>query len=160
MNAPRVDHTRILELIRLHRSGLSPREVARELMMGPNTERKYRQALRAAALLEGDAGELPALHLVANALREAIPPRLGAQQISQLTAFSQRILTLRREGASAREICRRLQQEGVTTSVGSVKRLLARTQRESAALEERATTTAAACELMAPGSSNSRRIMR
>ena len=38
---------RLQELVRLHRMGLPARQVARELGMGPNTERRYRQILEA-----------------------------------------------------------------------------------------------------------------
>ena len=53
MSMRRVDMDRLQELVRLHRMGTGAREVARLLRMGPNTERDYRAALRAAGLLDG-----------------------------------------------------------------------------------------------------------
>jgi DNA-binding NarL/FixJ family response regulator len=38
---------RLQELVRLHRMGLPARQIATELGMGPNTERRYRQILAA-----------------------------------------------------------------------------------------------------------------
>ena len=49
------------DLVRLHREGVGPREVARLLDISPNTERKYRRSLQSAGLLEGDATTLPEL---------------------------------------------------------------------------------------------------
>ena len=46
MAAKRTDMHRLEELVRLHRKGVGSRAVARMLGMGPNTERRYRQALR------------------------------------------------------------------------------------------------------------------
>lgn len=42
---------RLQELVRLHRMGLPARQIAKELGMGPNTERRYRQILADAGLL-------------------------------------------------------------------------------------------------------------
>ena len=41
----RIDMHRLQELVRLHRIGTGARETARLLLMGPNTERMYREAL-------------------------------------------------------------------------------------------------------------------
>lgn len=45
---------RLQELVRRHRQGCCGREVARLLGMRPNTELKYREALKAEGLLFGD----------------------------------------------------------------------------------------------------------
>jgi hypothetical protein len=44
---------RLQELVRLHRLDTGEREAARLLGLGPNTERRYRDALAVAGLLEG-----------------------------------------------------------------------------------------------------------
>jgi len=59
MSAPRVEMHRLQELVRLYRLGTGVRERARLLRMSTRTEREYREAIAAAGLLEGDAGELP-----------------------------------------------------------------------------------------------------
>ena len=46
----RVDMHRLQEMVRLHRMGTGPREVAKLLEMSPNTERRYREALIAGQL--------------------------------------------------------------------------------------------------------------
>jgi len=56
----RVEMQRLQELVRLHRMGTGAREVARMLHMSPNTERDYRNALRAEGLLEGAVEEIAA----------------------------------------------------------------------------------------------------
>ena len=60
MRKERIDMHRLQELVRLHRQGCCGREVARLLGMSPNTERKYREALKAEGLLFDDK-ELPDL---------------------------------------------------------------------------------------------------
>ena len=52
---------RMQELVRLHRMGEGPREVARLLGMSPKTEKKYRDVLGAAGMLAGpvDVESLP-----------------------------------------------------------------------------------------------------
>ena len=44
---------RLQELVRLHRLGRRPREVARALAMSPNTERRYRGVFAEEGLLVG-----------------------------------------------------------------------------------------------------------
>lgn len=46
---------RLQELVRLHRMGTGAREVARMLLMSPNTEREYRQALEREVSRSGSA---------------------------------------------------------------------------------------------------------
>jgi hypothetical protein len=53
MSNRRVAMHRLKELVRLLRLGRGPREVARLLSMGPNTEKRYRHVLAAAGLLDG-----------------------------------------------------------------------------------------------------------
>lgn len=53
MTAKRTEMHRLQELVRLHRLNTGAREVARVLGLGPNTERRYREAQRKTGLLEG-----------------------------------------------------------------------------------------------------------
>ena len=55
----RTDMHRLQELVRLHRMGVGAREIARILGISPNTERSYRRALDAEALLAGPTDALP-----------------------------------------------------------------------------------------------------
>ena len=68
MAARRVKMDRLLELVRLHRLGTGAREVARLLQMSPNTERRYREALQSAELLDGPVEPLPELGALKAAL--------------------------------------------------------------------------------------------
>ncbi len=80
MSAERTDMHLLQELVRLHRMNITVREIARTLGISPNTERKYRMALKGSGLLEGDPSQLPELEHIHNILNEAIPPRLPSQQ--------------------------------------------------------------------------------
>lgn len=73
MTRPRVEVSRLRELVRLRRGGASAREVVRILHMGPNTERRYRAVLAGAGLLVGPPDDLPALAEIAAAVRVALP---------------------------------------------------------------------------------------
>ena len=57
----RVELHRLEEMVRLHRLGTTKHEVARMLVMSPNTERVYRGALAAAGLLDGPVDAPPSL---------------------------------------------------------------------------------------------------
>ncbi|MCB9506361.1 MAG: IS21 family transposase [Myxococcales bacterium] len=59
---------RLQELVRLHRQGIRPRAACRLLTMSPKTELKYRTAVGAAGLLDGDPDALPSM----DALRAAV----------------------------------------------------------------------------------------
>ena len=60
----RTDMHRLQELVRLHRMGVGAREIARILGISPNTERSYRRAIDAEALLAGPTDVLPALDVL------------------------------------------------------------------------------------------------
>ncbi|MDH5647297.1 MAG: IS21 family transposase [Candidatus Heimdallarchaeota archaeon] len=80
------------EMVRLHRLGTGAREVARLLQMSPNTERNYREALRGASLLEGDAAQLPELEVLKAAVLAARPkPELPSHQRSSLERWREEI---------------------------------------------------------------------
>ncbi len=65
---------RLQELVRLHRMETNVKEVAQLLGMSPNTERKYREALKAAEILHGDVHDLPELSILKEAVVRAMPP--------------------------------------------------------------------------------------
>src|SRR5262245_50856737 len=73
MAARRTEMHKLQELVRLHRTGRGNRDVARELCMGPNTERRYRTALESAGLLAGDPSELPELEALKAAVLKSAP---------------------------------------------------------------------------------------
>ena len=64
MSKPRVDMHRLQDLVRLHRKGIAPTEVARVLGMSRKTERAYRRALRKAKLLDGAPEAVPPLEVL------------------------------------------------------------------------------------------------
>ena len=72
----RIDMHRLQELVRLHRQGVGPREVARLLKMSTATELKYRKALQLESLLEGPAHELPELAVLRQAIDKHMPRQL------------------------------------------------------------------------------------
>lgn len=73
MSAKRTNMHRLQELVRLHRMGEGPREVARLLEMSPKTEGKYRRALIAAGLLAGPVDMLPPLEELKTAVTAKHP---------------------------------------------------------------------------------------
>ena len=72
---------RLQELVRLHRMGEGSREICRLLKMSPKTELKYRAALEAAGLLDGEAEELPEPAALKAAVLAA-HPRPEAKRVS------------------------------------------------------------------------------
>ncbi len=118
---------RLQELVRLHRLGTGAREVARLLGMSPNTERDYRSALAAAALLLGPVDELPALEVLKSAIPTALPP----QQVSDTDAWGEDVKRLLRKGVGPRAIYDHLRtaRPEFGPSYASVKRFCARERR-------------------------------
>ena len=123
---------RLQELVRLHRLGLGPREVARHLQMGPNTERQYREAIQKAGLLEGAAEDLPAAEALKGALEEHAPRKLPPQQQSSIERWKPRIEQLLDKGLGPKAILDRLrlEEESFQGGLGAVKRMVARIRRE------------------------------
>src|SRR4051812_42727847 len=74
MTAKRTDMHRLQELVRLHRLETGAREVARLLGLSPNTERRYREALTAAGVLQGAPEAIPALEELKAAVLKHSPP--------------------------------------------------------------------------------------
>lgn len=53
MRKERIDMHRLQDLVRLHRQGCHGRQLGKLLKMSPNTERTYREALKAEITLRG-----------------------------------------------------------------------------------------------------------
>jgi len=102
------------------------------LKMGPNTERKYRQALTAAGLMEGDPADLPSLESLKAAVTKHAPPRPAPQQISSLDSYSEQIGKMRDDGAGPRAIHDRLRLDDpdFQASYSAMKRFCRRLDRE------------------------------
>ena len=109
MTRPRVETGRLRELVRLHRTGASAREVVRLLRMGPNVQRPYRGVLAGAGLLSGPVDNLPALDEIAAAVRAALPAPPSPP--TPIDAWRPRIEELLDKGLSARATFERLRTE-------------------------------------------------
>lgn len=108
----RVDMHRLEELVRLHRMKVGPREAARMLKMGPNVERKYRNAFEAEGLLDGPVDTLPALDALRAAVEKHFPaPKLPAQQTSTVEPHRADVEALLEKGLGPRAIFDRLRLE-------------------------------------------------
>jgi transposase len=119
---------RLQEMVRLHRLKMGCRETARLLGMSPNTERPYREALAAAGLLDGRAGELPSLEALKAAVLEHRPPKQAPQEVSSIERFIEQVQKLMDKGLRPRALYDRLRQEEATFSGSywAVKRLYRR----------------------------------
>jgi transposase len=129
---------RLQELVRLHRLETGAREVARLLGLSPNTERRYREALTAAGVLEGLPDSIPALEDLKAAVLEHAPPAVPHQQQSSLACCRERIEALHVRGLGPTAIYDRLRSEDPEFggSIGAVKRMVARIQRERGPRQE------------------------
>jgi len=133
MGARRTDMHRLQELVRYHRLGRSARDTARLLGMGRDTIRAYAAALKTAGLLDGAVAELPALEVLAEAVRTHLPPAPPPpQRRSTVEPHREEIDRLRRKGAQPTAIhdWLRLHAPGYTGSVSAVKRLCKRLARQ------------------------------
>jgi len=122
---------RLQELVRLHRMRTKAREVARLLGMGPNTERRFREVLEEAGLLEGSPEELPELGVLRQAVLERLPPLTPQQQTSTAQSWLEEITTMLERGAEPQAIydALRLEHKDFTASLWAVKRLCRRLKR-------------------------------
>src|SRR5690606_6346321 len=114
------------------------REVARLLGLSPNTERRYREALEKAGLLQGAADAVPTLEDLKAAVLRHAPPAVPEQQRSTLEDLRERIVALEAKGLGPTAIYDRLRSEEAEFrgSLGAVKRFVARLQRERGARQE------------------------
>lgn len=102
---------RLQDLVRLHRMGSDAREVARLLQMGPNTERKYREALAKEGLLSGEPADLPELEVLKTAVLKHHPPQTAPQEESSIEKWRALVQTKLDDGLGPRAIYDRLRQE-------------------------------------------------
>jgi transposase len=75
---------RLQDLVRLHRQGISFREISRLLGMGRNIVTRYAKALASAGLLAGDASSLPELGDLREAVDKQLPESSPPQQASSI----------------------------------------------------------------------------
>ncbi len=132
MSAVRVMTKDILEMVRLYREGVGYRAVARMVGLSPNSERKYREMLREAGLLEGSAEELPSAAELRAVVEAAQPPIAGPAVESSALPWKSEIETLWKQGRAPTAIHAELTErhEGFTASLSSVKRMCLRLKRE------------------------------
>lgn len=132
MSGQRIDMYRLQELVRLHRMGVSCREVARQLAMSPNTERAYRRALEKAQLLAGEPEALPELEALTAAVREHAPSKPTPHEVSSAAPWKQAICTMLERGAGPKAIYDRLrlEEQDFSASLSAVKRLCVRLKQE------------------------------
>ena len=129
----RTDMDRLQELVRLHRMGTGPCEVARLLGMSRNTERVYRAALDGAGLLRGAVGDLPALDVLKAHIAAALPSKDAPQCVSSLEPWADHVRLLLGKGVGPRAIYDRLRLDHPGDFDGTywaMKRLVARLRAE------------------------------
>ena len=132
MTARRIDMHRLQDLVRLHRLQVPVREVARLLVMSPNTERVYRHALEEAGLLQGEPKDLPELEDLKKAVLTHRPPKQPAQQCSSVEPWAKLIEEGHDKGAAPKAIFDFLntQYQDFNGSYQAVKRFCARLKRQ------------------------------
>ncbi len=125
------DMHRLQELVRLHRKGEGCREVARLLKMSPNTERRFREALKEAQLLAGPVTPLPELEELKVAVAKFCPSKQPAQEVSSIQDWAETVAGQMGKGLGPRAIYDRLKQEQecFCGSYWAVKRLCKRLKR-------------------------------
>lgn len=116
---------RLQDLVRLHRQKTGARETARLLGMGPNTERRYREALEQAGLWDAEVDALPTLEQLKAAVHNAYPPTQPKQQQSSLADYCSQVQEWVKKGLKPRAIYDRLrlQKPDFGGSLSAVKRL-------------------------------------
>ena len=124
------DMHRLQELVRLHRQGRGPSEVAKLLQFDRKTERKYRRRFAQADLLHGDPDDLPALADLRSALRRQRPT--PPQEQSSVAAYTDDIRQGLRDGVGPTGIHQVLVERDpdFCGSLSAVKRLYKRLKDE------------------------------
>lgn len=128
-----IDMHRLQEMVRLHRQHASQREIARQLKLGRNTQRKYRKALQQAGLLDGPPDQLPELELLRQAVEQAFgEPKRPPQEVSTVEPYKDDIAKMLERGAHPTAIWDRLrlEQSDFTGSLSAVKRMCLRLKAE------------------------------
>lgn len=123
---------RLQELVRLHRLGDGPREVARKLQLSPNTERMYRKAFMAADVLSGSPEDLPTLEVLKNIVDKHREERPLHKPVSSIERWRALVKALHDGGAGPTAIFDRLklEHESFAGSLSAVKRMVASIKRE------------------------------
>lgn len=98
MRPKEIDMHRLQDMVRLHRMGVGARQIARELQISPNTERRYRNALINQGLLQGE-DELPSLAALRRAISFELAAETPAQEVSSIGAYQEKIKVLVKTGA-------------------------------------------------------------
>ena len=133
MRRREIDMHRLQELVHLHRKDVGARERARLLKMGPNQERKYREALQEAGLLDGPVDSLPELEELKAAVQahlgEPAPPKQEESSVEPYRSDIARMLK-RNVGPKAIHDWLSLHQEGFEGSLSAVKRMCLRIRKE------------------------------
>lgn len=124
----RVSMHRLQELVRLHRMGVGARQVAALLKMSPNTERHWRDALKAAGALEGSPTDLPSTEELIALVEKHAPPKPLPQQTSTVERWEEQIGALVERGAKPQAIWSRLRLDDPSFdgSLSAVKRIVKR----------------------------------
>jgi len=132
MRRKEIDMHRPQELVLLYRRGVGARERAR-LLKGPNQERKYREALRVAGLLDGPVDAVPELAELRAAaqgqLGEPLPPKQEESSVEPFRSDIERMLK-REAGPKAMYDWLRLHRAGFEGSLSAVKRMCLRIRKE------------------------------
>lgn len=130
------DMHQLQELVRLHRLGHGPGDVAASLQLDPKTERKYRLLIRLAGLLDGPATELPDLVTLRRAV--VTPVQIPQQERSSVEDVADFIDEKRRAGLGPTAIHALLteQRSGFSGSLSAIKRLHKRLKNAAGPREE------------------------
>lgn len=132
MSARRTDMHRLQELIRLHRLGQGQRAIARQLGMGRDTIRHYKELLARDNLLDGDPTDLPDAASLQALLVEIEPAPLPVPQtFSSVQPWAERIAALHAKGCGPTAIHDhlRLHHDDYEGHLSSVKRMCLRLTR-------------------------------
>lgn len=131
MSAKRVKMTKLQELIRLYREGVSGRRRSRLLRMGRNTLRQYEATFRAAGLLEGPAESLPEEATLHAAVRAALATTSPPQETSTVQAWEAEVRQMMKDGATPKGVYDglKLAHEDFAGSYDAIKRLCRRISR-------------------------------
>jgi len=108
--------------------GTGSREVAKLLSMSPNTERRYRVALQAEALLAGSPTSLPAPDVLRDAVLRQRPVPAETPTVTSVDDWSLKLTELFEAGLGPRAIYDRLrlEEDGFKASYWAVKRFVRR----------------------------------
>ncbi len=128
MARTRVDMHRLQELVRLHRLGVSGREVARRLKMGRDTHRDYFKILSAAGLVDGDPQAVPELAVLRGVVEVVLAKNPKLAQSSSVESHGDAIREMLALGARPKAIFDTLvlRDSAFQGSLSAVKRFCAR----------------------------------